>query len=108
MKCTLALISLAGIFAMPANALDGTRSPANTPSEIGIRPGNTPNTEFTRQPQRAAQDLLAQANPSGATLKEQLVGAWAHVSCTVRAFPWCSSPNNGIHILDSSGHYATV
>jgi len=42
------------------------------------------------------------------SLKEQLVGTWAHVSCTIQAFPWCSNPNNGIHILGASGHYATV
>jgi len=40
------------------------------------------------------------------TLKEQLVGAWALVSCDTRV-PWCTNPN-GIHILDASGHYATI
>jgi Lipocalin-like domain len=44
------------------------------------------------------------------TLKEQLVGAWALVSCdgfNGVKLSWCASPN-GIHILDASGHYATV
>jgi hypothetical protein len=79
----------------PANALDGTRSPAN------VAPAFGPDA-------RGAADLLAQANPGGATLKEQLVGTWAHVSCTIQTFPWCSNPNNGIHILHANGHYATV
>jgi hypothetical protein len=42
------------------------------------------------------------------SLKQQLVGAWSHVSCTVRAFPWCLGPHDGIQILDASGHYAIV
>jgi hypothetical protein len=45
-----------------------------------------------------------------APLKEQLVGAWALVSCdgfNGVKLSWCASPN-GIHILDASGHYATV
>src|SRR5258708_34853200 len=40
------------------------------------------------------------------TLKEQLVGAWALVSCASKE-PWCSDPN-GNHILDSRGHYPTI
>jgi hypothetical protein len=39
------------------------------------------------------------------TLREQLVGAWALVSCNNA--PWCANPN-GIHILDASGHFATI
>ena len=42
------------------------------------------------------------------SLREQLVGAWAHVSCTIQAFPWCLGPHDGIAILDASGHYAIV
>jgi hypothetical protein len=40
-----------------------------------------------------------------ASLKEQLVGAWALVSC--EGLPWCVNPN-GIQIFDASGHYATI
>ncbi len=45
-----------------------------------------------------------------ASLKDQLVGAWALVSCdgfNGVKLSWCASPN-GIHILDASGRYATV
>jgi Lipocalin-like domain len=106
MKSELALIGLAAIFAMPANALDGTRTPANPPV-IGIPPGNA---DFTRQLQCGAADLLAQANPGGATLKEQLIGAWTLVSCDgvngVEAL-WCAG-SNGIHTIDANGHYAMI
>ena len=99
------IVILAAIFAMPANALDGTRTPANPPV-IGIPPGNA---DFTRQLQRGAADLLAQANPGGATLKEQLVGAWALVSCKseLPGASFCANPH-GIFIIDASGHYAMV
>jgi len=39
------------------------------------------------------------------SLRDQLVGAWSLVSCANA--PWCANPN-GIHILDASGHYATI
>ncbi len=39
------------------------------------------------------------------TLKDQLVGAWALVSCDTG--PWCAN-TNGIQIFDASGHYATI
>jgi hypothetical protein len=39
------------------------------------------------------------------SLRDQLVGAWSLVSCANG--PWCANPN-GIHILDASGHYATI
>ena len=39
------------------------------------------------------------------SLRDQLVGAWSLVSCA--GAPWCANPN-GIHILDASGHYATI
>ena len=39
------------------------------------------------------------------TLREQLVGAWALVSCNNG--PFCPNPN-GIQILDASGHYAIL
>jgi hypothetical protein len=46
------------------------------------------------------------------TLKEQLVGAWAVVSCDSTSAngakqPYCANPN-GILILDASGRYAQV
>ncbi len=45
------------------------------------------------------------------SLKDQLIGAWALVSCDGRAFPFtvalCTNPN-GIHILDASGHFMTI
>jgi len=46
-------------------------------------------------------------------LKEQLVGAWALVSCDVTVDgakqPYCADPNpNGILIFDASGRYATI
>jgi hypothetical protein len=50
--------ALAGILAVPANALDGTRTPANLPV-IGI----PDNADFTWKLQRGAADLLAQAIP---------------------------------------------
>jgi hypothetical protein len=34
-------------------------------------------------------------------LREQLLGAWAHVSCNVEAFPWCGGPHDGIAIFDA-------
>jgi hypothetical protein len=42
------------------------------------------------------------------SLRDQLVGAWSHVSCTLRGFPWCVSPHDGIAIFDASGSYAMV
>ena len=92
---------------LPVQALDGTRSPANVPPVIGIPPGNA---DFTRQLQRGAADLLAQANPGPtASLRDQLVGAWALVSCKseLPGASFCANPN-GIFIIDASGHYAMV
>jgi len=42
-------------------------------------------------------------------LKEQLVGAWALVSCKseLPGSSFCANPN-GIFIIDASGHYAMV
>jgi Lipocalin-like domain len=42
------------------------------------------------------------------SLRDQLVGAWSHVSCDIKGFPWCVSPHDGIAILDASGHYAII
>jgi hypothetical protein len=42
-----------------------------------------------------------------ASLKEQLIGAWTLVSCTDPNFAPCAG-NNGIHIIDASGHYTTM
>src|SRR5437899_2728041 len=97
--------ALAGILGVPAQALDGTRSPGTVPPIIGVPPGNNPNIQDwqlrraadellaqSRQLRRATDELfLAQANP-GATpsLKDQLVGTWALVSCPG---PWCVGSN---------------
>jgi len=45
----------------------------------------------------------------GASLKEQLVGAWALVSCKseLPGASFCANPN-GIFIIDATGHYAMV
>jgi len=53
------IVILAAIFAMPANALDGTRLPANVAPVIPISPNNNPYPDFTLQ--RGAADLLAQS-----------------------------------------------
>jgi hypothetical protein len=45
---------------------------------------------------------------SAQSLKEQVVGAWSHVSCTIKGFPWCSGPHDGIAIMDASGHYTIM
>jgi hypothetical protein len=42
------------------------------------------------------------------SLRDQLVGAWSLVSCTIQGFPWCVSPHDGVAILDASGSYAIV
>jgi hypothetical protein len=110
-RLCLGVVVAIGLTLPPAQALDGTRSPANVSPVIGIPPGNNPNADFGRQLQRGAADLLAQANP-GATapsLKEQLIGAWALVSCKseLPGASFCANPT-GIFIIDASGHYAMV
>ena len=110
-RLCLGVVVAIGLTLPPAQALDGTRSPANVPPVIGIPPGNNPNVDFARHLQRGAADLLAQANP-GATapsLKEQLIGAWALVSCKseLPGASFCANPN-GIFIIDATGHYAMV
>jgi Lipocalin-like domain len=49
--------------------------------------------------------LTLPAFGQGASLKEQLVGAWALASCNNA--PWCVNPN-GIQIFDASGHYTVL
>jgi hypothetical protein len=44
---------------------------------------------------------------SAQSLKEQLVGTWTLVSCTNPNFSFCAG-NNGIQVLDASGHYVVV
>jgi hypothetical protein len=110
-RLCLGVVVAIGLTLPPAQALDGTRSPANVPPVIGIPAVNNPNADFARKLQRGAADLLAQANPSATapSLKEQLIGAWALVSCKsdLRGLSLCANPN-GIFIFDSSGHYAVV
>jgi Lipocalin-like domain len=45
---------------------------------------------------------------SAQSLRDQLVGAWSHVSCNVKEFPWCGSPHDGTAIFDASGRYTIV
>ena len=98
MSRIIIICALAGILGGTAQALDGTPSPTNV-MPILVPPDLPPG-------------LLAQApNPGGASLKEQLVGAWALVSCdgfNGVKLSWCAGSTNGIHILDASGHYALV
>jgi hypothetical protein len=54
----------------------------------------------------AAAGAVIFAMPASAqSLREQVVGAWALVSCPNPSFPPCAG-NNGIFIVDASGHYA--
>jgi Lipocalin-like domain len=91
--------ALAGTLSVPAKALDGTPSPANVMPTFKAVPLDLP------------PDLLAQTNPGPtASLRDQLVGAWALVSCDGKppfTAALCTNPN-GIFILDASGHYAAI
>jgi hypothetical protein len=44
---------------------------------------------------------------SAQSLKDQLVGTWALVSCTDPNFPACAG-NNSIEVFDASGHYVSM
>jgi hypothetical protein len=44
---------------------------------------------------------------SAQSLKDQLVGTWTLVSCANPSLAWCAG-NNGIHMLDASGHYTWI
>jgi hypothetical protein len=93
------IVILAAIFTMPAKALDGTYSPAKVAPMFKAAPLDLP------------PDLMAQANP-GATssLKDQLVGAWALVSCdgiNVSNPVTCVNVR-GIQIMDASGRYTRL
>ncbi len=87
--------ALAGVLAVPANALDGTPSPATVPPAVGGLPGDIPNTQYwhnpnleraakelleqSRQLRRDAADLLAQANPGTTTQGvDPLIGTWKY------------------------------
>jgi hypothetical protein len=80
---------------LPANALDGTRSPANVAPAVGVPPRDIQNwhnpniqnwqlqraakelLEQARQLRRAGADLLAQATPGGtAQGVDPLIGTW--------------------------------
>jgi hypothetical protein len=41
------------------------------------------------------------------TLKQQLVGTWAFVSCDAKQ-PFCTSPSSGTLMFDANGRYAQV
>jgi hypothetical protein len=113
------IVILAAIFTLPAKALDGARSPANVSPAIELNAfDGTPSPDrvprlFRPAPLDLPPNLMSQAaNPGGAaqaeSLRGQVVGAWSLVSCTIRGFPWCVGPHDGIAILDASGHYAIV
>ena len=86
------IVILAGIFAIPANALDGTRSPANVPPVVGAPPGDNPDIQNWHNPnlqraakelleraaelRRAGAELLAQANPGAPASVDPLIGTW--------------------------------
>jgi hypothetical protein len=55
--------ALAGLFPIPASALDGAPSPATVPPAIGVLPGDIPNTQYWHNPnlERAAKELLDQS-----------------------------------------------
>jgi hypothetical protein len=81
MRRIILACSLAGIFAMPANALDGTRSPNNIspPAVPGIqlRRDAAELLERAAQLRRDAADLLAQVNPGDTTQGvDPLIGTW--------------------------------
>jgi hypothetical protein len=110
------IVILAPIFAIPANALDGISPPAVVPPPIVVPPGrHNPDLqraakellEQAAQLRRGGTELLAQASPSGASLKDQLVGTWTLVSCANPSLAFCAG-NNGIHMLDASGHYTWI
>jgi hypothetical protein len=41
------------------------------------------------------------------TLKQQLVGTWAFVSCDAKQ-PFCTNPSSGTLMFDANGRYAQV
>src|SRR5258708_5306536 len=103
---------------LPAFALDGKRSPNNVPpvvEPLGSLQLQRAAAELLKQAAQLRRDgaeLLAQANP-GATvsLRDQLVGAWALVSCNPNnqaTIPTCGTNPNGIQFLDASGRYAWI
>jgi hypothetical protein len=67
---------IAAIFAVPANALDGTSSPANVAPPIGVVPTrNMPDSEYWHNPNLLEEfQRLAQAT-LGATV-DPLIGTW--------------------------------
>jgi hypothetical protein len=71
------IIILAGIFAMPAKALDGTSSPANVAPPIWVGPTlNMPDGEYWHNPNLLDEfQRLAQATPGGSGV-DPLIGTW--------------------------------
>ncbi len=96
MRRIILACALAAILAIPAKALDGTRAPANVLPAIKAPP----------------QELVQAPMPAQAqSLREQVVGAWAVVSCNLNnpAIKLsCGTDPNGILINDASGRYAWV
>jgi hypothetical protein len=106
MRRIILACALAGILGVSAKAFDGTPSPNNPPIVKPV-PLDLP---FGRPMvcgyAGVCLDLLAQANPGGASLREQLVGTWTLVSCP--AVPWCGANPHGMQILNADGHYTIL
>jgi Lipocalin-like domain len=125
------LAAIAGILAMPANALDGTPSPnaptilqaikalpdlqlcgyaSCLPQDPNVERAAKELLERAQQLRRDAAQLLAQGNPGGASLRDQLVGAWELVSCEGRndSNPVTCANVRGILVFDASGRYSWV
>jgi Lipocalin-like domain len=102
---------------LPAFALDGTRSPNNVPpvaeplGSIQLQRAAAELLKQAAQLRRDGAELLAQANPGPtASLRDQLVGAWALVSCdgiNVSNPVTCVNVR-GIQIMDASGRYTRL
>jgi hypothetical protein len=85
------IIILAGIFAMPAKALDGTSSPANVAPPIWVGPTlNMPDGEYWHNPNLLEEfQRLAQATPGGSGV-DPLIGTWKLNAAKSTGSPWRS------------------
>ncbi len=79
------IVIITAIFAMPAKAFDGTRSPAIVPRAVGVnrdiqnwqpRRAAKELLERSRQLRHAADELFAQANPGATANVDPLIGTW--------------------------------
>jgi hypothetical protein len=71
------IVIIDALFAMPANALDGTSSPANVAPPIWVGPTlNMPDSEYWHNPNLLEEfQRLAQATPGGSGV-DPLIGTW--------------------------------